>query len=147
MEEVVEEVVEEDSFGVDVADEDGVDADIGDEDNGCTLVTATDMGGGNGCCFSSKLRECGRKFAFFVGLIRHCKVLLILLLLLRLPPVRCDCCGWGTDAVVPPQIEDVVIVFLLLFEYDGGVDMTRPSFRGGMRCPTLTVDGADVGIV
>jgi hypothetical protein len=61
--------------------------------------------------------------------------------------VRCDCCGGGTDAVVSAPLEDVVIVFLLLFEYDGGVDMTCPSLRGGMRCPTVTVDGSVVDIV
>jgi hypothetical protein len=48
VEEVVEDVVDEFVFGVDVADEDGDDVDIGDEDNGYTLVTATDTGGGSG---------------------------------------------------------------------------------------------------
>ena len=87
MDEVVEDVAEQGNFGVEtVVDVDGDDADIGDEDTGYI-----DTSGGSGCCcFSSKLCECSNDFAFFAGLIRQCKeLLLILLLLLRLTPVTC----------------------------------------------------------
>lgn len=59
-------------------------------------------------------------------------------MLSRLVRIRC-----GSDGVEPPLVV-VVIVFLILAEYDGGVDMTRPSFRGGMRCPTDTVAAVDI---
>lgn len=123
VDDVVDEVADDGTFGVDVGDEE--EDDMGDDaDKAVVLISssalaacrrfvmATDTDGGDDR-ISSKLRVCGSKIAFFVGLIRWCKTGRLVLMHRLCCSSSCEGCGKGRR-VVESLLLAVVTVLLLL---------------------------------